>query len=110
MREDLEQILMMYQFEFNDERTRREIKSRLESYLTFKVNEGSIINFKVDDKTNIATFQNEDFQGVYFQVIYQPTRVVEFRVIDITLLGNSVVISDFENNVIGKRSIPKLKL
>lgn len=110
MREDLERILMMFQFEFNDERTRREIKYRLESYLSLKVDEGSIINFKVEDRTNITVFQNQDFQGFNFQIIYQPTRVVDFHIIDITLMGNSVVISDFENNVIGKRSIPKFNL
>lgn len=109
MREDLEQILAMFQFEFNDERTRHEIKQRLESYLTFQVNERNITDFKVEDKTTIAQFENRNENFLYFQIYYQG-RTPEITVIDITLGNNSVVISNFENNIIGKRSVPKLKL
>jgi hypothetical protein len=109
MREDLEQILAMFQFEMNSERTRREIKRRLESYLTVQMYNDHIRDFKVEDRTLISQFENRDQNFLYFQIYYQG-RTPEITVIDITLGGNSVVISDFENNVIGKRSIPKLKL
>jgi len=108
MKEDLEQILSMFLFEMNSERTRREIKRRLESYLTFQINEGNIRDFKVEDRTLISQFENRDQNFLYFQVYYQK-RTSEITVIDITLGNNSVIISDFENNVIGKRLIRLLK-
>lgn len=108
MREDLEQILMMYQFEFNCEQTRNEIKHRLESYLMSRVITHHITDFKVEDRTPFSHFENQDSNVLYFQIIYQPTFVPHFNVIDISLLGNSVVISDFEKNVVGKRWVPNL--
>jgi len=110
MREDLEQILTRFQYEINSERTRREIKHMIESYLTHQVNEHNITDFKVEDKTTITRFENQDENRVYFQICYQPYRMSEIRLIDIMLGGNSIVVSDFENNVVGKRLVPKLKL
>ena len=110
MREELEQILNHYQFEFNNEITRNEIKSRLSSYLNTQISNHRIVDFKVEDKTTIINFENQNETGVYFQIFYQIFRWDEIRVIDIMLYSNSVIISDFENNVVGKRLIPKLKL
>jgi hypothetical protein len=51
-----------------------------------------------------------DENNLYFQIIYQPTRIPDFRVIDITLWNQELKISDFEKNVIGDRNIKKLKI
>jgi hypothetical protein len=64
-----------------------------------------IYDFKVEDRT---MFNDEN--NLYFQIIYQPTRIPDFRVIDITLWNQELKISDFEKNVIGDRNIKKLKI
>ena len=126
MREELERLLEQYRFEINDERTISNIKHVIETFLTRKINLMEIYDFKVEDRT---MFNDEN--NLYFQIIYQPTRIPDFRVIDITFLlvlfrqiiynitvsvivgevwNQELKISDFEKNVIGDRNIKKLKI
>lgn len=104
MREELEQILSRYAFEFNTEDTRLEIKSVLNNYLTTKVDNSSIFDFKVEDRTHL----NEN--NLYFQVYYQPTRTPNIMIMDITLVSGGIKVTNFEKNVIGGRNIQKLNL
>ena len=103
MREELEQILSRYAFEFNTEDTRLEIKSMLNNYLTTKVG-SSIFDFKVEDRTHL----NEN--NLYFQVYYQPTRTPNIMIMDIALVSGGIKVTNFEKNVIGDRNIQKLNL
>ena len=105
MREELERLLAQYRLELNDERTRSDIKYAIETFLMRKINLRELYDFKVEDRTMF----NDD-NGLYFQIIYQPTRIPDFRVIDITLWDKEVKISNFEKNVIGSRNIKKLEL
>ena len=105
MREELERLLAQYRFELNDERTRSDIKYAIETFLMRKINLRELYDFKVEDRTMF----NDD-NGLYFQIIYQPTRIPDFRVIDITLWDKEVKISDFEKNIIGNRDIKRLKI
>lgn len=108
MREELEQILSRYAFEFNTEDTRLEIKSMLNNYLTTKVG-SSIFDFKVEDRTHSsAIFLNEN--NLYFQVYYQPTRTPDIMIMDIALVSGGIKVTNFEKNVIGDRNIQKLNL
>jgi hypothetical protein len=104
MREELEQILSRYAFEFNTEDTRLEIKSMLNNYLTTKV--GSSIRgcWFVEDRTHL----NEN--NLYFQVYYQPTRTPNIMIMDIALVSGGIKVTNFEKNVIGDRNIQKLNL
>ena len=105
MREELERLLAQYRFELNDERTRSDIKYAIETFLMRKINLRELYDFKVEDRTMF----NDD-NGLYFQIIYQPTRIPDFMVMDITLWNQEVKISNFEKNVIGSRNIKKLEI
>lgn len=105
MREELERLLEQYRFEINDERTISNIKHVIETFLTRKINLMEIHDFKVEDR---AMFNDEN--NLYFQIIYQPTRIPDFRVIDITLWNQELKISNFEKNIIGNRDIKRLEI
>ena len=105
MREELERLLAQYRFELNDERTRSDIKYAIETFLMRKINLRELYDFKVEDRTMF----NDD-NGLYFQIIYQPTRIPDFMVMDITLWNQELKISNFEKNVIGSRNIKKLEI
>lgn len=105
MREELERLLGQYRFELNDERTRSNIKHAMETFLTRKISLMELYDFKIEDRTMF----NDD-NGLYFQIIYQPTRIPDFRVIDITLWNQELKISNFEKNIIGNRDIKRLEL
>jgi hypothetical protein len=118
MREELEQILSRYAFEFNTEDTRLEIKSVLNNYLTTKVDNSSIFDFKVEDRTHLIE-NNLYFHsniGLEFlltrqwRVYYQPTRTPNIMIMDITLVSGGIKVTNFEKNVIGDRNIQKLNL
>lgn len=103
--EELESLLNQYRFEFNDEITRNEIKQLIINFLETKRRNFNIFDFKVKD----GTMFNDD-NGLCFQIIYQPTPIPDFRVIDITLWNQELKISNFEKNIIGNRDIKKLEL
>jgi len=103
--EELESLLNQYRFEFNDEITRNEIKQLIINFLETKRRNFNIFDFKVKD----GTMFNDD-NSLHFQIIYQPTPIPDFRVIDITLWNQELKISNFEKNIIGNRDIKKLEL
>lgn len=102
MRERIEEILERYLYEINDSTTRREIKLCIDSYLLSLVHSHEILNFLVEDRT---TIQEVDNGGMYFQVMYQKPNLM-MHIMDIWTNGSTLKISDFENNVVGKRFIP----
>lgn len=106
MREEIESILERYLFEFNDPIVRREIKFYIDSYLLSLVNRGEILNFLVEDRT---TIQEVDNGGMYFQITYQK-RDLMMHIMDVWTIGSTLKISDFKNNVIGKRFIPPFNI
>ena len=109
MREELESLLGQYTTVFNDESDipfrRNEVKQLIVNFLEVKRINSIIFDYKVEDRTMF----NDD-NGLYFQIIYQPTRIPDFMVMDITLWNQEVTISNFEKNVVGSRNIKKLEL
>jgi len=104
MRERLEQLLSRFLYEVNDTETRLQIKHQLDDYLQSCVDYGEIYNYSVEDRTRL------NGNNLYFQVVYQPHRFTTYQIIDVTLAGTTVKVSNFENNIIGKRTLPKFKL
>lgn len=114
MREEIEEILNRYAFEFNTPEVRKEILHVLTYYLRDRMSRNQLYDFKIEDRTELN--ENNDF---YFQIFYQLRRATEIMVIDIALpagftisnfsfTDSPLLISDFEKNLIGKRDIKKL--
>jgi len=82
-----------------------EVKQLIVNFLEVKRINSIIFDYKVEDRTMF----NDD-NGLYFQIIYQPTRIPDFMVMDITLWNRELKISNFEKNVIGSRNIKKLEI
>ena len=106
MREDIEEILRRYMYEFNNRETRNMIKNHL-NYLDSQVANNMLTNFQVTDRTTPEHVENN---GLCFQIIYQPISTPAMIIMDIITNGLTIDISDFENNKIGKRYIPPLTL
>lgn len=108
MREELENFLGQYTTVFNNESDipfrRNEVKQLIVNFLEVKRMNSNIFDYKVEDRTYLhGTF-------LYFQIIYQPTRIPDFMVMDITLCNQGLKISNFEKNIIGLRDIKRLEL
>ena len=100
MREEIENLLSRYQFEFNDEQTMGEIFNLIQNFLMSKVNTLELYDFKVTDRSSVET--------LHFEIIYQRTRMTNMMVMTINLWNQELKISNFEKNIIGSRDIKKL--
>lgn len=81
MNEDIERILEHFLWEFPDERTRAQIVSLLNAYMSGQQSVGLVMDFNVEDTTY--------YQGINdylsFRVTYQPPRTTNYISIDITM-------------------------
>lgn len=98
MRERIEELLQRFQYEMNNEVTRRTIVAQLDNMLQQRVHSSEITDFRVTDRSSP--------ENLNFEIMIQPVHTPHFNIIDVSIFGSSIKTSPFVQNMGGVRWIP----